>query len=80
MVNLVDPTSKPKPWLASAWTFSTDYKSITLTVRDGVKFSDGTAMTADDVAYSFQILKQYTALNINALPIDTVTTSGNQSR
>jgi peptide/nickel transport system substrate-binding protein len=78
MVNLTDPTAKPTPWLASAWTFSTDYKSVTLTVRDGVKFSDGTAMTADDVAYSFQILKQYTALNINALPIDTVAASGNQ--
>ena len=76
MVNLVDPNSKPTPWLASSWTFSTDYKSVTFTVRDGVKFSDGSAMTADDVAYSFSILKQYTALNSNALPIDSVTSSG----
>src|SRR5882724_2654106 len=26
MVNLVDPNSKPAPWLASAWTFTPDYK------------------------------------------------------
>ncbi|MGH6655899.1 MAG: ABC transporter substrate-binding protein [Actinocrinis sp.] len=78
MVNLTDPSSKPTPWLASAWTFTPDYKSVTFTVRDGVKFSDGSAMTADDVAYSFSILKQYTALNSNALPIDQVTVSGKQ--
>src|SRR5437016_7601926 len=69
MVNLVQPTSKPAPWLATAWTWSADYKSVTFDVRSGVTFSDGSPMTADDVAYSFQILKQYTALNSNALPI-----------
>ncbi len=77
MVNLTDPNSKPTPWLAASWTWSTDYKSVVFTVRDGVKFSDGSAMTADDVAYSFHILKQFSALNSNALPIDTVTSSGN---
>jgi peptide/nickel transport system substrate-binding protein len=76
MVNLTDPNSKPAPWLSTAWTFTPDYKSVTFTVRDGVKFSDGTAMSADDVAYSFSILKQFAALNSNALPIDTVSTSG----
>lgn len=77
MVNLVDPTSKPAPWLATSWTWSPDYKSVTFTVRSGVTFSDGTPMTADDVAYSFQILKQYAALNSNALPIADATASGN---
>ena len=77
MVNLTDPSSQPTPWLATAWKWSTDFKSVTFTVRQGVTFSDGSAMTADDVAYSFSILKQYTALNSNALPIDSVSTSGN---
>src|SRR5579859_7405801 len=76
MVNLTDPSSQPTPWLATAWKWSSDYKSVTFTVRPGVTFSDGSAMTADDVAYSFSILKQYTALNSNALPIDSVSTSG----
>src|ERR1700736_1095785 len=57
MVNLTDPNSKPAPWLSTDWAWTTDYKSVTFTVRDGVKFSDGSAMTADDVAYSFSILK-----------------------
>ena len=77
MVNLVDPTSKPAPWLATSWTWSPDFKSVTFNVRSGVTFSDGTPMTADDVAYSFSILKQYAALNSNALPIDSATASGN---
>jgi peptide/nickel transport system substrate-binding protein len=76
MVNLVDPNAKPAPWLATAWNWSTDYTSVTFTVRSGVTFSDGSPMTADDVAYSFQIMKQYAALNSNALPIDSVTSSG----
>jgi peptide/nickel transport system substrate-binding protein len=77
MVNLVDPTSKPTPWLATSWTWSPDYKSVTFNLRSGVTFSDGTPMTADDVAYSFQVLKQYSALNSNALPIADATASGN---
>jgi len=76
MVNLVDPTSKPAPWLATSWTWAPDYKSVTFNVRSGVTFSDGSPMTADDVAYSFSILKQYTALNSNALPIAGATASG----
>lgn len=78
MVNTVRPTEAAKPWLATKWEWSNNYKSFTATVRDGVKFSDGTAMTADDVAYSFQLLKDKSALNNHALPIDTVSTAGNQ--
>jgi peptide/nickel transport system substrate-binding protein len=77
MVNLTDPSSKPQPWLATSWTWTPDYKSVTFNVRQGVTFSDGSPMTADDVAYSFQILKDKTALNTNALPIGSVSASGN---
>ena len=77
MVNLTQPSSQPTPWLATSWSWTPDYKSVTFQVRQGVTFSDGSPMTADDVAYSFSILKQYTALNTNALPIDSVATSGN---
>ena len=52
-----DPLSdKFIPWLASAgkWTSKTTY---TMTVRSGVKWSDGQTMTPQDVKYSFDILK-----------------------
>jgi peptide/nickel transport system substrate-binding protein len=44
------------PWLASSgkWTSKTTY---VMTVRRGVKWTDGTPMTPRDVAYSFNLLK-----------------------
>jgi peptide/nickel transport system substrate-binding protein len=56
-------TSKVEPWLASSYDFPTDAKSITFTIRQGVKWSDGQPMTADDVMFSLNILKQFPALD-----------------
>ncbi|HEY7346413.1 MAG TPA: ABC transporter substrate-binding protein [Gaiella sp.] len=44
------------PWLATggSWTSKTAY---TMTIRNGVKWSDGQALKASDVAYSFNLLK-----------------------
>ena len=38
------------PWLATRWEFSADAKTLTFTIREGVKWSDGTPFTAKDVA------------------------------
>jgi peptide/nickel transport system substrate-binding protein len=40
------------PELATAWTLAPDSLSATFTLRDGVKFSDGSPLTADDVVFS----------------------------
>ena len=42
-------TSKPEPELAESWTVPPDGKSISLHLRAGVKFSDGTPLTSADV-------------------------------
>jgi peptide/nickel transport system substrate-binding protein len=78
MTNVVKPTDPGKPWLATKWEWATDYRSLTLTIRDGVKWSDGQPMTAADVAYTFGLLKKTPALNIDAIPFGDVSTSGNQ--
>lgn len=39
--------------LVEDYTVSEDGMTFSFTLRDGVKFSDGTQLTADDVAYSF---------------------------
>jgi len=44
-------TFKPEPQLATAWKL-TSPTSMRFTLRQGVKFSDGSALTADDVVYS----------------------------
>lgn len=41
-----------KPWLASDYTVSEDKLTYTIKLRPGVKFSDGTPLTADDVKFS----------------------------
>ena len=48
---LVRPDEKgfPKPFLASGWEYSKDYKSIIFTLRKGIKFHDGTDFNAQAV-------------------------------
>ena len=55
-------TGETLPWLATAWEFSADGLSLTYTIREGVAWSDGTPFTANDVAYTFNLLKENTAL------------------
>jgi len=52
---LLLPTDDGKgaqPGLASEWKVADDGMSVTLTLRDGIKFSDGTPITAEDVQWS----------------------------
>ncbi|MFZ0385368.1 MAG: ABC transporter substrate-binding protein [Solirubrobacteraceae bacterium] len=45
-----------EPMLATKWTHNGDGSMWTFQLRSGVKFSNGQAMTADDVVYTFQQL------------------------
>jgi peptide/nickel transport system substrate-binding protein len=65
-------------WLATAYTWSNGGKSITFTIRPGVKWSNGTPMTAADVAFTFDMLKRYADVNTTGLAIKSVSSSGNQ--
>ncbi len=68
MFNTINPTATPQPWLATHYAWSDGGKTLTFTIRKGVKFSDGTPMTAADVAFSFNLLIKNPALTLNAPP------------
>ncbi|SDF06356.1 peptide/nickel transport system substrate-binding protein [Cellulosimicrobium cellulans] len=76
IVNVVDPSDEVRPWLASEITWSDDYTSVTLTTREGVRWSDGQDLTADDIAYSYQMLVDTPELNTAALDITDVAVDG----
>jgi peptide/nickel transport system substrate-binding protein len=70
---------KTTPMLASSYSWGAGNKSLTFTIRQGVKWSDGTPMTAADVAYTFNLIKKYPALDLTGAwsVLSSVTASGN---
>jgi peptide/nickel transport system substrate-binding protein len=74
--NLAAPP-KFYPWLATAYAWSNGGKTLTFTIRSGVKWSNGTAFTPADVAFTYNMIKKNTAINLDGLPISSVSTSGN---
>ncbi len=53
-----DVSGKILPVLATSWTVDKPQTTFDFTLRDGVKFSDGSPVTADDVVFSFQRLNE----------------------
>jgi peptide/nickel transport system substrate-binding protein len=80
-VNLLNNQAET-PMLASSYKWSADKKSIVFTIRDGVKWNDGQPFSADDVAFTFNLMKQTPATDLYALwtgaGLQSVTASGNQ--
>src|SRR5579872_4341527 len=81
-VNILQSNSPPVPMLASSSQWSPDYKTLTFTIRSGVKWSDGQPFSAADVVYTFNAMKSDKAIDLNALwsgdggPVTSVTAKG----
>ncbi|GIE88790.1 ABC transporter substrate-binding protein [Actinoplanes regularis] len=78
MWNNVKPADPAKPWLASDIKWAADYKALDVTIRDNATWSDGQKLTAEDVAYTFNLIKSNEALNIFAIPFDQITVDGSK--
>ena len=48
----------PEPWLAERAEASADQKTWTVTLRPGIKWHDGQPLTAEDVKFTFEYMKQ----------------------
>ena len=72
--NLVAPP-KYYPWLATKYAWGNGGKSITFTIRSGVKWNNGTPFTPADVAFTFNMLKKNAAINLGGVDVSSVTTT-----
>jgi peptide/nickel transport system substrate-binding protein len=74
-----DLAAPPKyyPWLATSYAWSNGGESLTFTIRQGVKWSNGTPLTPADVAFTYNLVKANAAINLAGISISSVSTSGN---
>jgi peptide/nickel transport system substrate-binding protein len=56
LIRLNRSTQKLEPELAKSWKVSNGGRTITFELREGVRFSDGTAFSAEDVAHTIRRL------------------------
>jgi len=68
--NTQNTAEQPEHELATAAVWSNGGRTLTITTRSGVKWSDGKPFSASDVAYTFNLIKNNAALNANwTIPI-----------
>ena len=46
------------PWLAESYEYNDDATSLTVKLRDGVTWNDGRPFTADDVVFTYDIMRE----------------------
>ena len=71
--------NKQTPWLATSYAWSNGNKTLTFTIRKGVQWTDGKPFTPADVAFTFNLMRRYPALDLNAVwqVLKSVTVRGN---
>ena len=72
------PTGQEVPMLATGYTWGAGGTTLTFTIHQGIKWSDGQPFSAADVAFTFNLLKQYPDADAFGLwqSLSSVTASG----
>ena len=52
-------TGEYENWLAEKWEYNADFTEITMTLRKGIMWQDGTPFTAKDVAFTFNLCRDH---------------------
>ena len=60
-------TGQETPMLATGYQFSADNMTLTFQIRENVKWSDQKAFSANDVAFTFNMLQKYPAADSSGL-------------
>ena len=69
----MDKDWKPQPYLAERWSLSEDNRSVTLFLRKDAVFHDGKPVTADDVKFSIEAIRDNHPFKTMYGPVNAVT-------
>jgi peptide/nickel transport system substrate-binding protein len=75
--DVAKPSVAPYRYLATGFKWGNGGRSIIFTVRQGVKWNNGTALTPADVAFTYNLLQKYPDINNAGIPITGASVSGN---
>jgi peptide/nickel transport system substrate-binding protein len=67
-INSLNPSQPPIPWLAQSFTWSDGGKTLTIALNSKAKWSDGSPLTSDDVAFTYQMVTQNQSMNLQGVP------------
>lgn len=63
LVIINEMSGEETPWLATGYE-QPDAKTVVFTIRDGVTWSDGEPLTAEDVKFSFDLIKKHPEMDL----------------
>ncbi|MFO1330179.1 MAG: ABC transporter substrate-binding protein [Rubrivivax sp.] len=69
----MDAQWKPQPYLAERWELSSDNRSVTLQLRKDALFHDGRPITAEDVKFSLEAIRDHHPFTSMYGPLNAVT-------
>lgn len=69
----MDANWKPQPYLAERWDLSSDNRSVTLHLRKDAVFHDGKPVTAEDVKFSIETIRDNHPFKTMYGPVNAVT-------
>ena len=75
--NAAAEEKEPTPILGTAYEWNEDGTELTITTREGVKWSDGEDFTAEDVAFTFNLVSETPELNTTGLSATAEATDTN---
>ena len=70
-----DGSEDPEARIADSWEISDDGMDYTFHIREGIKFHDGSSLTAEDVVFSLEMYQQSDYQGANVEGLDTVEAS-----
>jgi ABC-type transport system substrate-binding protein len=70
---LLSSKGEAQPWLAESWEQSRDGKSWTIKLRKGVKFTDGSPLTAEAVKFSLERFRKHSIGKATLAIVETIT-------